>query len=113
MAARLRQFTRETIAGARFWPSIMCLAARTMRRWIAGETKPNGGALALFEVLESSKEVRHRMGIMRREPGASRGRPFRRGNQWRFGDRRRKETMHRVSRSLARFGELAVRRQVG
>ncbi len=96
VAARLKQFTRGyRLTQARF-ASIMCVSPRTMRRWIAGETTPNGVALALFEVLENVNAVRHSMGIFRRETGAPRGQPFRRGNEFRFNDRRRKEAMQRT-----------------
>jgi hypothetical protein len=49
----------------------------------------NAAADLLLELLEDRPEVRHALCMDTKTSGAPRGRPFAKGNPYRFGDRRR------------------------
>jgi hypothetical protein len=54
--------------------------------------------LSLLDVIEGSGQARRILGVRAiRQKGESRGRPFRRGNEYRFGDRRRKEALKQAA----------------
>jgi len=90
-ALRLRAIIRRFGLSQAELAGVMRVPVRTLKRWLAGETESPALALALLDVIEQSSRGRRILGVHTKQRSALRGRPFRRGNQSRFGDRRRKE----------------------
>ena len=70
--------------------AITGVTSRTVSNWVSGRTKINPSALALLELLEGNHEVRRTLCVGAKAKGQPRGRPFVKGNVYRFGDRRRR-----------------------
>jgi hypothetical protein len=85
LSARLK---RIAITQAEF-ADICEVTPRTVPNWVRGRTRVNTTALAFLEQIEASDELRWRLCIGEKIKGAPRGRPFERGNPYRFGDSRR------------------------
>jgi DNA-binding transcriptional regulator YiaG len=85
LSTRLR---RLAITQAEF-ADICEVTPRTVSNWVRGRTRVNTTALAFLEQIEASDELRWRLCIGEKIKGAPRGRPFERGNPYRFGDSRR------------------------
>ena len=69
---------------------------RTLDGWLDDGRIPPACMLPLLDVIEGSGQARRILGVRALRPkGKSRGRPFRRGNEWRFGDRRRAAALSR------------------
>ncbi len=76
---------------------------RTLDGWLDDGRIPPACMLPLLDVIEGSGQARRILNVRAlRQPGKSRGRPFRRGNEWRFGDRRRKEALKQAAAIQAR-----------
>jgi transcriptional regulator with XRE-family HTH domain len=63
---------------------------RTVSNWARGRTRMSEAATLVLELLEQHPDVRRSLGVDVKVPCAPRGRPFERGNPYRFGDRRRR-----------------------
>jgi DNA-binding transcriptional regulator YiaG len=84
LAARLSSLS---ISKASF--AVICgVSERTVANWVSGRTRINPAALAYLEQIEANAELRRTLGIGEKAKGAPRGRPFAKGNPYRFGDRR-------------------------
>jgi transcriptional regulator with XRE-family HTH domain len=83
LSYRLKQLgiTQSDFAG------ICDVTPRTVSNWVHGRTEVNPTALVLLEILEAYPDVREEFIYVRK--GRPRGKPFRSGNPFRFGDRRR------------------------
>ena len=86
LSARLRALA---ITQSQF-SAITGVTPRTVSNWVSGRTKINPSALALLELLEHRGEVRRALCVGAKAKGEPRGRPFIKGNVYRFGDRRRR-----------------------
>ena len=62
----------------------------TVSNWARGRTRINRTALAFLEQIEASADLRRRLQVDVKATGAPRGKPFAKGNVYRFGDRRRR-----------------------
>lgn len=93
LMARLRAFMRQQKLTRGEMAEVLKTPLRTLDGWLDRGTTPPACLLPLMDLLESRSQIRTWLGVntsaSKREP---RGRPFRRGNEWRFGDRRRDET---------------------
>jgi DNA-binding transcriptional regulator YiaG len=83
LSYRLKQLgiTQSDFAG------ICEVTPRTVSNWVHGRTEVNQTASVLLEILEAYPDVREDFICIRK--GRPRGKPFRSGNPFRFGDRRR------------------------
>jgi len=83
LSYRLKQLgiTQSDFAG------ICDVTPRTVSNWVHGRTEVNPTALVLLEILEAYPDIRE--GFIYIRKGRPRGKPFRSGNPFRFGDRRR------------------------
>jgi transcriptional regulator with XRE-family HTH domain len=63
---------------------------RTVSNWVRGRTRMSEAAMLVLELLEQHPDVRRSLYADVRVPSAPRGKPFERGNPYRFGDRRRR-----------------------
>ena len=102
-ALRLRAIIRRFGLSQAELAAVMRMPVRTLQRWLAGETEPPALALALLDVIERSSESRRILGVHVKPRSAPRGRPFRRGNEFRFNDRRRR-ALQRASARLPQLG---------
>jgi len=64
--------------------------ANTVSSWARGCTRMNGAAKLLLELMEDQAEVRRALCVGFKVKCEPRGRPFAKGNVYRFGDRRRR-----------------------
>ena len=93
LSTRLREFmkryglTRDELA------AVIRTPRGTLNHWLDDDVNPPGCLQALMDLLEEELRVRTRLGVHATRRGASRGRPFKKGNQYRFGDRRRREAI--------------------
>src|SRR5512133_1970505 len=65
------------------------VTAKTVNNWVKGRTRVNPTALAFLDQIEASAALRWRLCVGETFKGAPRGKPFAKGNPYRFGDRRR------------------------
>jgi transcriptional regulator with XRE-family HTH domain len=63
---------------------------RTVSNWVRGRTRMSEAATLVLDLLEQHPDVRRSLHVDVKVPYAPRGRPFERGNPYRFGDRRRR-----------------------
>jgi transcriptional regulator with XRE-family HTH domain len=85
LSVRLKQLG---ISQAEF-AAICEVTAKTVSNWVKGRTRVNPTALAFLDQIEASAGLRWRLCVGDRLKGAPRGKPFAKGNPYRFGDRRR------------------------
>jgi DNA-binding transcriptional regulator YiaG len=85
LSARLK---RLAITQADF-ADICEVTPRTVSNWVRGRTRVSSTALAFLEQIEASDDLRWRLCIGEKIKGAPRGKPFTKGNPYRFGDHRR------------------------
>jgi hypothetical protein len=78
--------------------------AKTVNNWVKGRTRVHPTALIMLDMLEHSAEVREMMCVGLKLTGAPRGKPFAKGNPYRFGDRRRATAIAgaKIARATAR-----------
>jgi hypothetical protein len=63
---------------------------RTVSNWVWGRTRISEAAKLVLELLENHPGVRRELWVGGTVPNAPRGKPFERGNPYRFDDRRRR-----------------------
>jgi transcriptional regulator with XRE-family HTH domain len=97
LSIRLKQLG---ISQAEF-ADICSVTTKTVNNWVKGRTRVNPTALIMLEMLEHSAEVREMMCIGVKFTGAPRGKPFAKGNPYRFGDRRRTVSLAGVQMARA------------
>jgi hypothetical protein len=97
LAVRLRDFmhrwrlTREEMAG------VLKTPPRTLDGWLDFGKTPPACLAPLLDLLEERSQVRTWLGVHAIwRKGEPRGRPFRRGNEYRFNDKRRPEALARA-----------------
>ena len=92
LMARLRGFMRQQKLTRGAMAEVLKTPLRTLR-WLARSRNDAAACLLpLMDLLESRSQVRTWLGVKTSTRKAEpRGRPFRRGNEWRFGDLRRDE----------------------
>jgi hypothetical protein len=73
----------------------------TFGHWLDDDVNPPPCLLALMDLLEAESRARTRLGVHAKQRSAPRGRPFRRGNEFRFNDRRRRQAILGAARSKA------------
>jgi DNA-binding transcriptional regulator YiaG len=95
VTTRLRAIIRRFDLSQTEIAAVMRVSERTARRWLAGEIKPPPIATALLDIIEQSSQGRRILGVHTKSC-TPRGRPFRRGNEYRFSDKRRKEAIQRA-----------------
>ena len=78
---KARDLSRSEIAAALRTPE------RTLDDWLKDGASPPGIVAALLDVLEQSPKARAVLGIDQPRKGRVRGRPFQRGNRYRFRPR--------------------------
>ena len=92
LMARLRGFMRQQKLTRGAMAEVLKTPLRTLDGWLDHGTTPPACLLPLMDLLESRSQVRTWLGVKTSTRKAEpRGRPFRRGNEWRFGDLRRDE----------------------
>jgi transcriptional regulator with XRE-family HTH domain len=79
------------------------VSEKTVGNWLSGRTNINPTALEFLKVIEYSTELRKMLCIGEKFKGAPRGKPFAKGNPYRFGDRRRAVSVagSRMARAVA------------
>lgn len=83
--------------------------SRTVAGWCAGETKPPPMFWRLLAVIEGSGQARRILGVHKAgRSGEPRGRPFRRGNEFRFNDKRRRDALAEAAGQAADAGRTAA-----
>jgi DNA-binding transcriptional regulator YdaS (Cro superfamily) len=70
--------------------AIVGVTPRTVSNWVRGRTRMSEAAMLVLELLEDRPDVRRDLCADVKVPYAARGKPFERGNPYRFGDRRRR-----------------------
>jgi DNA-binding transcriptional regulator YiaG len=70
--------------------AIVGVTPRTVSNWVRGRTRMSEAAMLVLELLEQHPDVRRSLCVDVRVSYAARGKPFERGNPYRFGDRRRR-----------------------
>jgi hypothetical protein len=86
VAARLRAFMAVRNLSAADMGAAIRTPARTVEKWIdrTKPTKPPACMALLLDLLEQSSQCRRLIGIEKRTSAAARGKPFKRGNPYRF-----------------------------
>jgi DNA-binding transcriptional regulator YiaG len=88
--------TRLELSQAQF-ARIIDTPLRTVAGWCGGETKPPPMLWSILKVIEGSGQARRILHVSAiRHQNKPRGRPFRRGNEFRFTDKRRQEALARA-----------------
>jgi transcriptional regulator with XRE-family HTH domain len=85
LSSRLKQLG---ISQAEF-ADICGVTTKTVNNWVKGRTRVSPTALAFLGQIEASAGLRWRLCVGEKCKGAPRGKPFAKGNPYRFGDRRR------------------------
>jgi DNA-binding transcriptional regulator YiaG len=70
--------------------AIVGVKSRTVSNWVRGRTRMSEAATVVLELLEDHPDVRRDLCVDATAPYAPRGKPFAKGNPYRFGDRRRR-----------------------
>jgi hypothetical protein len=94
LSMRLREFMKRYRLNRDQMASIIRTPRGTFDHWLDDDVNPPACMLALMDLLEERSQVRTWLGV--HDPWktyAPRGRPFLRGNEWRFTDKRRQEAL--------------------
>jgi putative transcriptional regulator len=70
--------------------AIVGVTPRTVSNWVRGRTRMSEAATLVLALIEGRPDVRRDLCAGVKVPYAPRGKPFERGNPYRFGDRRRR-----------------------
>jgi hypothetical protein len=89
IAERIRGFMERYNLSRREMAAILKTPDRTLGNWLDDDRNPPACMVALMDVLETQSRVRTSLGVHKARKRPLRGRPFVRGNPYRFGDRRR------------------------
>jgi DNA-binding transcriptional regulator YiaG len=85
LAERVRAFMARHELTRREMAAVLRTPNRTFNNWLDDGRTPPACLLALMDALETHSQVRTLLGVYRaRKPTLPRGRPFKRGNPWRF-----------------------------
>ena len=92
LSTRLREFMRRHDLTA----AVIRTPRGTFDHCLDDEVNPPACLLALMDLLEEESRVRTRLGVHGTRRSAPRGLPFRRGNEFRFNDKRRGQALQRA-----------------
>jgi DNA-binding transcriptional regulator YiaG len=94
LADRIQEFMRQHRITRSAMAAILQTSEHTLDNWLYEGRSPPACLLSLMDVLENEPAARRRLGVHRaRKSVKERGRPFKRGNPYRFGDRRRVDAL--------------------
>jgi transcriptional regulator with XRE-family HTH domain len=96
---RIRGFMERYRLSRREMAAILKTPDRTLGRWLNDDRNPPTCMLALMDMLETQSRVRTSLGVHKARNRPLRGRPFVRGNPYRFGDKRRETALGNAARS--------------
>jgi DNA-binding transcriptional regulator YiaG len=96
LAERIRAFMQTYGLSRAQMAEVISTPPRTLDRWLDDGVTPPACLLALMDLLETRPQVRSWIGVNGYMAAAPRGRPFKRGNEYRFNDRRREEALARA-----------------
>jgi hypothetical protein len=97
LSTRLREFMGRYDLTRNEMAVVITTPRGTLDHWLDDAVNPPACLLALMDVLEEESRVRTRLGVHCAKPSVrGRGRPFRRGNEFRFNDRRRSQALQRA-----------------
>jgi len=90
LSTRLREFMKRHDLTRDEMAAVIRTPRGTFDHWL------DACLLALMDLLEEESRARTRLGVHGTRRSAPRGRPFRRGNEFRFGDKRRTQALQRA-----------------
>ena len=96
LRVRLREFLKRYDLTRDEMAAVIRTPRGTFDHGLDDDVNPPACLLALMDLLEEESRARTRLGVHGTRRSAPRGRPFRRGNEFRFGDKRRTQALQRA-----------------